>query len=302
MAEVKAGLIILALTLVSLVLIPLQWIAIKLRLPISAQEKLPHVWHRIATRLVGIKISQVGEPASDRPLLIAANHASWVDITVVGSLMPLSFIAKSEVSGWPVFGLFAKLQRTVFVDRSKRTETAQVADTIAGRMADGDAMVLFAEGTSNDGNCVLPFRTALLGAATRAVGNSGTSKVWVQPLSIAYQGFYGLPMGRAHRPHVAWYGDMELPGHLWGIFTRGALDVIVHWGEPVLVEPGTDRKALSLHLENEVRTMTIASLLQRPVESTDSRESEDSGGAVPIEFFSNGQKTAKAGARTGSAA
>lgn len=288
MAEIKAGLIIFLLTLVSLVLIPLQWLAVKLRLPM--QRKLPQLWHRIATRLVGIKIEQIGTPATDRPLLIASNHASWVDITVVGSLMPLSFIAKSEVSGWPIFGLFAKLQRTVFVNRTRRTETAQVADTIAQRMAAGDAMVLFAEGTSNDGNCVLPFRSALLGAATRAIGEDETSKVWVQPLSVAYQGFYGLPMGRAHRPHVAWYGDMELAGHLWGIFSRGALDVVVRWGEPVLVDRTTDRKALSRRLETEVRAMTIASLLQKPVDTEDFSEIE------PSEFFSNAEKTVKAGA------
>ncbi|POF33989.1 lysophospholipid acyltransferase family protein [Roseibium marinum] len=294
MAEFKAALIIFLLTIVSLILIPLQWIAIRLQLPV--RRKLPQIWHLIATRLVGIRIRQIGRPWPDRPLLITSNHASWVDITVIGSLMPLSFIAKSEVSGWPVFGLFAKLQRTVFVDRTRRARTAEVTDTIAGRMSAGDAMVLFAEGTSNDGNGVLPFRSALFGAATRAVGNGGGEKVWVQPLSVAYQGFYGLPMGRAHRPHVAWYGDMELAGHLWGIFSRGALDVIVRWGEPVLVDSGTDRKALTRRLEGEVRAMTVASLLQKPIESEDSGESGDSGEIGPFEFFSNAEKTGKAGA------
>lgn len=288
MAELKGGLTILVLTLVSLVLIPLQWLAIKLKLPI--RRKLPQIWHRIATRLVGIRVKQIGVPATDRPLLITSNHASWVDITVIGSLMPLSFIAKSEVSGWPVFGLLAKLQRTVFVNRTRRSETAQVADAIAERMSTGDAMVLFAEGTSNDGNCVLPFRSALLGAATRAVGQDETSKVWVQPMSIAYQGLFGVPMGRAYRPHVAWYGDMELAGHLWGIFTRGALDVVVRWGEPVLVDRETDRKALTRQLEVEVRAMTIASLLQKPVEAEETDE------IPPFEFFSNAQKPVKAGA------
>lgn len=288
MAEVKAAWIIFLLTIVSLVLIPLQWISLKLNL--SIRKKLPQIWHKVATRLVGIKIRQIGSPSRDRPLLITANHASWVDIAVIGSLIPLSFIAKSEVSGWPVFGLFAKLQRTVFVNRSRRSETGQVANEIAERMSAGDAMVLFAEGTSNDGNCVLPFRSALLGAATRALGEDDDTQVWVQPLSIAYQGFYGLPMGRAHRPHVAWYGDMELPGHLWGIFSRGALDVIVTWGEPVLVGKATDRKALTRRLENEVRALTIASLLQKPVESADSGEIE------AHEFFSNDEKPVKAGA------
>lgn len=289
MAEIKAVFIIFILALVSLVLIPLQWIAIKLRLPV--QRKLPQIWHRVATRLVGIRVRQDGQPSDERPLLIVANHASWVDITILGSLMPLSFIAKSEVSGWPVFGLFAKLQRTVFVNRTKRAHTGRAADEVAERMAAGDAMVLFAEGTSNDGNSVLPFRSALLGAATRAAGNGGEGiKVWVQPLSLAYRGFYGVPMGRAHRPHAAWYGDMELAGHLWGIFTHGALDVTVSWGEPVLVERTTDRKALTRRLERQVRAMTIASLLQKPIESDDSAEIEI------FEFFHNAEKPVKAGA------
>ncbi|MEP3430699.1 MAG: lysophospholipid acyltransferase family protein [Roseibium sp.] len=288
MAEIKAVLTIFVLTLVSLVLIPLQWICMKLNF--SLQRKLPQIWHVIAIRLVGIRIEQIGQPSCDRPLLITSNHASWVDITVIGSLMPLSFIAKSEVSGWPIFGLLAKLQRTVFVNRTKRTETGQVASVIAERMATGDAMVLFAEGTSNDGNCVLPFRSALLGAATRALGDEDGAEVWVQPLSIAYQGFYGVPMGRAHRPHAAWYGDMELAGHLWGIFTSGALDVIIRWGDPVLVDRTTDRKALTKRLESDVRAMTVASLRQRPVRTQDSDQND------PSEFFSNEEKTVKAGA------
>lgn len=288
MAEIKAVLTIIVLTLVSLVLIPLQWIALKLNLPIK--RYLPQIWHKLATGLVGIRIKEIGVPAPERPLLITANHASWVDITVVGSLMPLSFIAKSEVSGWPIFGLFAKLQRTVFVNRTKRAQTAAVADTIAGRMAEGDAMVLFAEGTSNDGNCVLPFRSALLGAATRAAGGEKDDGVWVQPLSIAYQGIFGMPMGRAYRPNVAWYGDMELAGHLWGVFTRGALDVIVHWGEPVRVDLATDRKVLTRRLEGEVRRLTIAALTQKPVEPPELDDFQ-----AP-EFFSNEEKTAKAGA------
>ncbi|MEP3046992.1 MAG: lysophospholipid acyltransferase family protein [Roseibium sp.] len=288
MAEIKAVLTIFVLTLASLILIPLQWICVKLDLPL--QRKLPQFWHILATRLVGIRIEQIGQPSFDRPLLITSNHASWVDITVIGSLMPLSFIAKSEVSGWPIFGLLAKLQRTVFVNRTKRTETGQVANVIAKRMTSGDAMVLFAEGTSNDGNYVLPFRSALLGAATRALGGTDKAEVWVQPLSIGYQGFYGVPMGRAHRPHVAWYGDMELAGHLWGIFTSGALDVVIRWGDPVLVDRTTDRKALAQQLESDVRAMTVASLRQRVVRIQDSEQND------PSEFFSNKKKTAKAGA------
>lgn len=257
MARIKASLIIFLLTLVSLVLIPVQWVAMKAGWEL--QKALPLLWHKTATRLVGIRVHQIGQPSNERPLLIAANHVSWVDITVIGSLMPLSFIAKSEVAGWPVFGLLAKLQRTVFVNRQKRTDTGRVAGEIADRMAVGDAMVLFAEGTSNDGNCVLPFRSALLGAATRQMSD-GKNEVWVQPLSIVYKSLQGIPMGRQFRPHVAWYGDMELPDHLWGIFCEGSLDAVITWGEPVLVQKGTDRKELARALEGDVRQMTHQAL------------------------------------------
>lgn len=286
MARLKAILTILALTGVSFVLIPMQGLAMKTGHRV--QRKLPHLWHVIATSLVGIRVQQIGEPATSRPLLITANHASWVDITVVGSLMPLSFIAKSEVAGWPIFGLFAKLQRTVFVNRTRRSETGKVADQIAQRMAEGDAMVLFAEGTSNDGNSVLPFRSALLGAATRGLGEG--DKVWVQPLSVAYKHLHGVPLGRQFRPRVAWYGDMELAGHLWGIFSDGALDVVVTWGEPIAVDASMDRKTLTRELEASVRAMTVASLSGVHELAKDSAENGDDA------LFSSDEKPAKAGA------
>lgn len=259
MQQSKAVCVIFLLTFVSLILIPLQWLAMKTGHPV--QRQLPYLWHRIATRLVGIRIMQKGKPATHRPLLIVANHASWVDITVLGAVMPLSFIAKSEVEGWPIFGLFAKLQRTVFVNRTRRTETGAVASQIAGRMASGDAMVLFAEGTSNDGNRVLPFRSALLGAATKALENG--APVEVQPLSIVYARQHGIPLDRRTRARIAWYGDMELGGHLWGVFCNGAIDVELTWGEPVEVGPGTDRKALTARLHADVERMTITGLTGR---------------------------------------
>ena len=99
-------------------------------------RRLPLLWHRLATRILGIRVHVHGAPADARPLLLVANHVSWLDITVLGSVMELSFISKSEVASWPVFGLFAKLQRSVFVDREKRAKTGEVAGEIATRLAD----------------------------------------------------------------------------------------------------------------------------------------------------------------------
>ncbi|WP_068311108.1 lysophospholipid acyltransferase family protein [Polycladidibacter hongkongensis] len=268
MATLRALTVILALTVITLVLIPPQWLAVKLNLPM--QRNLPYFWHRIAHRLLGMRVIQHGKMAADRPLLVTANHASWLDIVTLGCTGPLSFIAKQEVSGWPIFGLFAKLQRTVFVNRQRRSETGKVANQIARRMASGDAMVLFAEGTSSNGNEVLPFRSALVGAVHQAMGagksDDEPAQVFVQPLSIAYTKLHGIPIGRFWRSHVAWYGDMELAGHLWNIIKEGGLDVELTWGLPIALNQSVNRKELTGRLEGQVREMTAAALAGTLVE------------------------------------
>jgi 1-acyl-sn-glycerol-3-phosphate acyltransferase len=176
----------------------------------------------------------------------------------LSSITPLKFIAKSEVAGWPLFGLFAKLQRTVFVNRSKRQATVEVNREIAARLSEGDPVVLFGEGTSGDGNRVLPFRTALLGAVYQALGDHG--RAFLQPVSVAYTKLHGIPMGRQHRAIAAWHGDISLVPHLARVFRIGAIDVEVTFGAPVAVEASIDRKALALSLEDAVRRMHAASL------------------------------------------
>lgn len=252
------------LTVVTLVLIPVQWLAVRFGWRLAGT--LPVFWHRLALGLVGVRVVVRGTPTANRPLLIAANHVSWLDISVLGSLIPLSFIAKAEVESWPVFGLFAVLQRTVFVNRERRAETAAVASRIAERLSRGDPMVLFAEGTSSNGNEVLPFRTALMGAARHALDADGAG-AWVQPLSIAYTHRHGMPMGRMGRPSVAWYGDMDLAPHLWGVFSSGAIDVTVTWGTPIAFAADGDRKRVAAAAEQAVRAMTLAALTGREAEA-----------------------------------
>lgn len=283
MARLRAVLVLGILTAITLPLIPVQWLAMKTGGQVK--RRLPVVWHRMACALVGIRVREVGIPAAGRPLLIAANHVSWIDITVLGGRMPLSFVAKSEVAGWPVFGLFAKLQRSVFVDRQRRSATGRTAQELGTRLAAGDAMVLFAEGTSSSGNEVLAFRSALIGAARHAVAGEGDD-VWIQPLALAYTHLHGLPMGRQFRNHVAWYGDMEMVPHFMNVVRQGGIDVTVVWGEPLRVSPGEDRKALALRLERSVRDMAAGALAGRPlgphlVASAEDRGSREVGAAAP---------------------
>ncbi|MDH3196287.1 MAG: 1-acyl-sn-glycerol-3-phosphate acyltransferase, partial [Hyphomicrobiales bacterium] len=143
---VRFSITILLATLSLLALLPFHFIAIAFRGPNAGAVTMR--WHRFVLALMGIKVTVHGAPAPERPLLLLSNHMSWLDIPVLASRTPLSFIAKKEVAGWPVIGWLAKLQRTVFVDRERRHRTGHVADQVAGRLARGDIIVLFAEGTS----------------------------------------------------------------------------------------------------------------------------------------------------------
>lgn len=245
-------------------LIPFQWLSVRLRWP--SRRWIPNVYHRLVCRLIGVRIRVVGACARERPLLVVANHVSWLDIPVVTAVTPVVFVAKREIASWPFFGLLAKLQRSVFVDRNRRHQTAAANAEIASRMAEGDPVVLFAEGTSSDGNRVLPFRSALIGAAREALAEAEhVERVLIQPLSIAYVGYQGLPAGRQHRPLLAWYGDLDLLPHLAGILRRGGIDVVVTWGQPIAYETDADRKALARTLETAVRRLTVTALRGRPL-------------------------------------
>jgi 1-acyl-sn-glycerol-3-phosphate acyltransferase len=248
----RAILVGTAIAVVTLVLIPFQWAAVALELP--ARRRIPVLYHRIVCALLDVHVTVVGRRLDERPLLIVSNHVSWLDISVISSVTPVVFVAKQEVAGWPLFGLLAKLQRSVFVDRTQRQKTPDVNAEIARRLAGGDPVLLFGEGTSSDGNRVLPFRTALVGAARDALAAAGhTRRVWIQPLSVAYTGLHGFPLGRQHRPVVAWYGDFALGPHLLGVLRRGAIDVVLCWGEPIAFDETSDRKAIARRLEAAVR-------------------------------------------------
>jgi len=193
-------------------------------------------------------------------VLFAANHVSYADITVLGSVIAGSFIAKAEVADWPFFGWLAKLQRSVFVDRRVRSTITQ-RDAISRRLAVGDALILFPEGTSSDGNRVLPFKTALFAAAEHG---KGLSPVVVQPVSIAYTRLDGIPIGRLYRPLFAWYGDVDLAPHIWSMIGLGTVEVVVEFHPPTFLSDCGSRKALASYCYARIAGGLAGALFGRP--------------------------------------
>jgi 1-acyl-sn-glycerol-3-phosphate acyltransferase len=255
MATLRATGITIVFLLVTLLLIPVQWLGVKLHA--GWQRSLPHIYHRFVCKLIGARITVLGTPAQGG-VLLTANHTGWIDIPILSAVAPVSFVAKQEVNRWPFFGTLARLQRTVFV-RRERAKAMEDRDNIRRRLSDGDALVLFPEGTSSDGNRVLPFKSSLLSAAELSVGD-GARHAPVQPVSVSYVGLHGVPMGRENRPLIAWYGDMDLLSHLWEALGAGPVDVVVELHPPMTIDEAGGRKELAAAAEAAVRGGVIRAL------------------------------------------
>lgn len=248
---------------VSILLMPLQVLA--LTFDWKLRRTLPRRWHRIICYCLGIRIRVRGTLESRRPLMLCSNHSSWMDIMVMSAVADVAFIAKIEVRDWPIFGTLAKLQKSVFVVREEKRRTGDQASEIAGRMADGEIVVLFPEGTTSDGNRLLEVKSSLFGAAAMAVPHSPTGAVMVQPVAIAYTQAHGIAMGRYHRPLAAWPGDIELLPHLIDILKCGAIDAEVSFGEAVEYGEKTNRKAVSTTISARIRNLLNSSLRGREI-------------------------------------
>lgn len=222
----------------------------------------PRVFHRLSCRLVGLDVRVRGEIVTGRPVFFVSNHISYADILVLGSLLKAAFVAKSDVARWPLFGWLAKLSRTVFVDR-RRASTDVQRDLIAARLKEKDALILFAEATTSDGNRILPFKAALFSA----IDHVGDESILVQPVSIAYTCLDGMPLGRTWRPLMAWYGDMTLGGHLWQVFCLGTWRVEVMFHPPVDRRQFKSRKDLAHHCHNIVAEGVSSLLSGRPIQA-----------------------------------
>jgi 1-acyl-sn-glycerol-3-phosphate acyltransferase len=254
MPQVRAAFALFVFLFSALFTIP--WQSFSLATKRFGYKTFPNWYQRQLAHLFGIRMHVIGTPIQDRGVLMVANHTSYFDILAIGGAAKLSFVAKAEVEKWPLFGTFAKLQRTVFVNRERKSATGDVRDIIRDRLLEGDALMLFPEGTSHDGNFVLPFKSALLGAAEVVVGHDPAGKPMyppVQPVSVAYTRVHGMPMGRENRPLYAWYGDMELVSHLWEALCTGPIDVVIQFHPPLTVDQAGGRKALAQKAEQIVR-------------------------------------------------
>ncbi|GBQ70328.1 1-acyl-sn-glycerol-3-phosphate acyltransferase [Ameyamaea chiangmaiensis NBRC 103196] len=227
--------------------------ALLLLVPGTAKIRWTRVIWGVLCRLLSLRIRVRGQRAGsvggararargERPVIYVSNHSSWLDIPVLGTVLPSVFVAKGEIGRWPIMGLVSKIGRTIFVSRNRST-TVRERDEMITRLAAGDNLVLFPEGTSSDGSRVLPFLSAFFaiakmpkvpGARAQELDDmprypDGLTPL-IQPVSLAYDRLDGLAVNRARRPVFAWYGDMDLGPHVWQLVKWRSMraSVILH--------------------------------------------------------------------------
>ena len=204
------------------------------------------LWARASLRILGVRSRVLGTcPAGG--FLLAANHLSYLDVLLLSANVPVRFVAKREVRGWPVWGPLAAWTGTLFIDRDRPRDARRVADELSASLAKGEAAVIFAEGTSSPGEDVLPYRPALFAAAIE-------SRCSVVPARVQY-----LVPDRpgAERAEVCWWGDMDFGPHLLGLAALQRIDAHLTIGAPL--PPGNDRSELALRAHR-----ATTDLLQSP--------------------------------------
>ena len=239
MRGLRAWLVLTTFFVFTLPLMPLQLLF--LRTGSRYARTFPNWYHRQVCRLVGVRLHIDGGVAREQGVLLISNHVSWLDITVLSAVAPVSFVAKQEVASWPFVSWLAKLQRSVFVDRTRRSEVTDKANEILRRLEAGDHVVLF--------------------AAVKPTGGASAGDLCAQTLALTYTKLHGLPLCRRGRPMVAWYGDMDLASHAWRLLGLGPLDAHIRIGPPVPLDDFADRKALARYAEEKVRN-DVAELLR----------------------------------------
>ena len=207
--------------------------------------KLVQIFHKSVLWLINIKVEVIGKPCfKTKGILYVCNHLSYLDIPVLGSLIPGKFIAKSEISNWPLIGILSKIGNTIFINRNlsylKKNKTL-----IKDQIKSGENILLFPEGTTSDGIRVLDFKSSMFFSLNE-------EDIIVQPIVLKYKRVNGLPFNRNIKPIIAWYGDMDLKTHLLNVRKLFSISATITFLKPVKSINYKSRKDMTFLLQNAI--------------------------------------------------
>ena len=204
------------------------------------REMRVQAWALQFLALWGIHLRVLGQPVSNGPALMVANHISWLDILVIHAARHCRFVSKSDIRDWPLVGMLATGAGTLYIERTSRKDALRMVKDMAEAMKNGDVVAVFPEGTTSDGRELLPFHANLIQAAIQA-------EAPVQPMSLQFVD------ARTGEPSFApcYIGDDTLIGSMWRTLTAPPIIAVVHFGEPQHAN-GRDRRAWAQDLRAQV--------------------------------------------------
>lgn len=253
--------------------IALLWLARSVFLPAGARTvaaaRFSRWWSLGALKLLEVRVNVHGRVPAP-PFFLVTNHLGYLDIAVIASQVPCTFVSKSEIAGWPVFGTLASLAGTLYVDRKSKRDTGRVSRLIPDHFAAGGSLTLFPEGTSTAGYEVAPFRSPLLEfpAATRFP---------VHCAALRYRAPEGFPPAAST---MCWWGEATFLPHFLNLFRmRGMSAEIAFATDPV---SGADRKSLARVLQEAVEERLGYLNGRKPASGTGSHHGPGSRSGSPV--------------------
>ena len=215
------------------------------RLSSEQQEMRVQVWATTMLARFGIDLVVVGQAPEGGPVLLAANHISWLDIVVIHAARHCRFVSKAELRRWPLVGVLARGAGTLFIERESRRDAMRVVHHMAERLRAGDVLAIFPEGTTSDGVSLLPFHANLFQAAISADAP-------VLPMALRFVNRVTGELSLA----PCYIGDDTLIGSMWRTLCSPGISAVLTFGEPQRAK-GRDRRAWATDLQLVVEGLRL---------------------------------------------
>ncbi len=218
---------------------------------------------RVGCMALGIRVETDGELPTGAPILLVANHISWTDVLALGSVAPIVFTARHDLAEWPILGGLAHRYGTLFVNRTRRRLIPETNRKMAQKMAEGEIVALFPEGTTGDGTRLRAFKSSHLASAHELLRQrDDLGAVAIAPTVVAYTRRNGLHLGRNGRAAVAWYGDLDFTPHLLDLVRSGPTRCRIRFLAPIWCTAQSDRKRIAREAAAAIRTAFASEVME----------------------------------------